>query len=122
MAYIKYPDGTNKPFDWENEDDKRVFWHSSSHLMAQALEALYPGVKFGIGPAIENGFYYDVMPAEGQVIKDSDFEAIEKMKKERKTTTTIGLADGLKRLGKNVHSIHKERETTEKINNYKDIH
>ena len=45
---------------WEDDEAKRVFWHSSSHLMAEALEALYPGVKFGIGPAVENGFYYDV--------------------------------------------------------------
>ena len=45
---------------WEDDEAKRVFWHSSSHLMAEALEDLYPGVKFGIGPAIENGFYYDV--------------------------------------------------------------
>src|SRR5690554_2327011 len=45
---------------WEDEDGKQVFWHSSSHLMAEALEILYPGVKFGIGPAIENGFYYDI--------------------------------------------------------------
>ena len=45
---------------WEDDEGKHAFWHSSSHLMAEALEALYPGVKFGIGPAIENGFYYDV--------------------------------------------------------------
>ena len=45
---------------WDDDEAKHVFWHSSSHLLAQALEALYPGVKFGIGPAIENGFYYDV--------------------------------------------------------------
>ncbi|MCQ2186614.1 MAG: threonine--tRNA ligase [Bacteroidales bacterium] len=77
MAYIKYPDGTNKPFDWENADDKKVFWHSSSHLMAQALEALYPGVKFGIGPAVENGFYYDV-DLGGRTITEADLAAIEK--------------------------------------------
>ncbi|MDD5951824.1 MAG: TGS domain-containing protein, partial [Bacteroidales bacterium] len=45
---------------WEDDEAKKVFWHSSSHLMAEALESLYPGVKFGIGPAVENGFYYDV--------------------------------------------------------------
>ena len=77
MAYIKYPDGTNKPFDWENPEDKKVFWHSSSHLMAQALEALYPGVKFGIGPAVENGFYYDV-DLGGRSITEADLPAIEK--------------------------------------------
>ena len=62
---------------WEDEDGKRVFWHSSSHLMAEALEALYPGVKFGIGPAVENGFYYDVDLAGAQ-ISDSDLPKIEK--------------------------------------------
>ena len=62
---------------WEDEEAKKVFWHSSSHLMAEALEALYPGVKFGIGPAIENGFYYDV-DLNGQTISDSDFPKIEK--------------------------------------------
>ncbi len=77
MAYIKYPDGTNKPFDWENDECKRVFWHSSSHLMAQALEALYPRVKFGIGPAVENGFYYDV-DLGGRTLTEADLAAIEK--------------------------------------------
>ncbi|MCQ2134798.1 MAG: threonine--tRNA ligase [Bacteroidales bacterium] len=62
---------------WEDEEAKRVFWHSSSHLMAEALEALYPGVKFGIGPAVENGFYYDV-DLNGQSISDSDLPKIEK--------------------------------------------
>ena len=77
MAYIKYPDGTNKPFDWENPEDKKVFWHSSSHLMAQAREAMYLGVKFGIGPAVENGFYYDV-DLGGRSITEADLPAIEK--------------------------------------------
>ena len=62
---------------WEDEEGKRVFWHSSSHLMAEALEDLFPGVKFGIGPAIENGFYYDV-DLGGQTISDADFARIEK--------------------------------------------
>ena len=61
---------------WDDEEAKRVFWHSSSHLMAEALEALYPGVKFGIGPAIENGFYYDV-DFGGKQIAESDLKAIE---------------------------------------------
>ena len=77
MAYIKYPDGTNKPFNWEEEESKKVFWHSSSHLMAQALEALYPGVKFGIGPAVENGFYYDV-DLGGRTLTEADLATIEK--------------------------------------------
>ena len=61
---------------WDDEEGKKVFWHSSSHLMAEALEALYPGVKFGIGPAVENGFYYDV-DLNGQTLSDADFAKIE---------------------------------------------
>ena len=61
---------------WEDEEAKHVFWHSSSHLLAQALEALYPGVKFGIGPAIENGFYYDV-DFGGKQISEADLKAVE---------------------------------------------
>ena len=62
---------------WEDDEAKRVFWHSSSHLMAEALEDLFPGVKFGIGPAIENGFYYDVDLGDNQ-LTDADFPKIEK--------------------------------------------
>lgn len=62
---------------WEDDEAKKVFWHSSSHLLAEALEALYPGVKFGIGPAIDNGFYYDV-DLGGRTISDADFPKIEK--------------------------------------------
>ncbi|MCM1503148.1 MAG: threonine--tRNA ligase [Bacteroidales bacterium] len=61
---------------WDDAEAKHVFWHSSSHLMAEALEALYPGVKFGIGPAVENGFYYDV-DFGGKQITESDLKAIE---------------------------------------------
>ena len=61
---------------WEDDEAKKVFWHSSSHLMAEALEILFPGVKFGIGPAIENGFYYDV-DFGGRTVTDADFKAIE---------------------------------------------
>ncbi|MCQ2332145.1 MAG: threonine--tRNA ligase [Paludibacteraceae bacterium] len=63
---------------WDDDEAKHAFWHTSAHLMAEALQELYPGIQFGIGPAIENGFYYDVMPAEGTVIKESDFPMIEK--------------------------------------------
>ena len=62
---------------WDDDEGKRVFWHSSSHLMAEALEDIFPGVKFGIGPAIENGFYYDV-DLGGRQITDSDFAKVEK--------------------------------------------
>jgi len=67
-----------KLLKWEDEEGRHAYWHSSAHLMAEALQELYPGIKFGIGPAIENGFYYDVDPGEGVVIKESDFPAIEK--------------------------------------------
>lgn len=69
-------DAAVKLFKWDDEEGKHAFWHSSAHLMAEALQELYPGIKFGIGPAIENGFYYDVDPGETPV-KDSDFAAIE---------------------------------------------
>jgi threonyl-tRNA synthetase len=67
---------------WEDEEAKHAFWHSSAHLMAEALEILYPGIKFGIGPAIENGFYYDVDPGEGRVITDVDLPEIENKMRE----------------------------------------
>ncbi|HBG53244.1 MAG TPA: threonine--tRNA ligase, partial [Rikenellaceae bacterium] len=62
---------------WEDEEGKQVFWHSSSHLMAEALEILFPGVKFGIGPAIENGFYYDI-DLEGRQLAEADLETVER--------------------------------------------
>ncbi|MFN4086127.1 MAG: threonine--tRNA ligase [Spirosomataceae bacterium] len=61
---------------WDNADGKSTFWHSSAHLMAEALEALYPGVKFWVGPPVENGFYYDV-DTQGQSISQEDFAKIE---------------------------------------------
>jgi len=70
-------DAEIKLHKWEDEEAKHVFWHSSSHLMAEALESLYPGVKFGIGPAIENGFYYDVDLA-GATLTEADLPKIEK--------------------------------------------
>jgi threonyl-tRNA synthetase len=71
-------DAEIKLYTWDDEEGRHAFWHSSSHLMAEALQALYPGVKFGIGPAIENGFYYDVDPGEGVVIQEKDLPVIEK--------------------------------------------
>ena len=65
-------------FKWDSEEGKHAFWHSSAHLLAEALQELYPGIQFGIGPAIENGFYYDVVPANGENIKEADFPKIEK--------------------------------------------
>lgn len=63
---------------WDDEEGRHAFWHSSAHLMAEALQALYPGIKFGIGPSIENGFYYDVDPGEGVSIQEKDLVEIEK--------------------------------------------
>ncbi|HHT35031.1 MAG TPA: threonine--tRNA ligase [Bacteroidales bacterium] len=71
-------DATVNLLKWEDDEGKHAYWHSSAHLMAEALQKLYPGIKFGIGPAIENGFYYDVDPGEGVTIKESDFPVIEK--------------------------------------------
>jgi len=75
-------DATLKLHKWEDEEAKHAFWHSSAHLLAEALEDLYPGIKFGIGPAIENGFYYDVDPGEGKVITEADLPVIENKMKE----------------------------------------
>ncbi len=71
-------DAEIKIHTWEDEEGREAFWHSSAHLMAEALESLYPGIKFGIGPAIENGFYYDVELPEGATISEKDFPKIEK--------------------------------------------
>ena len=87
---------------WDDAEAKHAFWHTSAHLMAEALQELYPGIQFGIGPAIESGFYYDVMPAAGTVIKESDLAAIEKKmaelvaKKEPIVRQDISKADALK--------------------------
>jgi len=75
-------DATIKLNKWDDPDGKHAFWHSSAHLMAEAIDALYPGTKFGIGPAIENGFYYDVDPGEDVVITDADLPKIEQKMKE----------------------------------------
>lgn len=86
---------------WEDEEGKRAFWHSSSHLMAEALESLYPGVKFGIGPAIDNGFYYDVDLGD-RTISDSDLPNIEQKmlelarNKEKFIRIDVSKADALK--------------------------
>ena len=70
-------DATIALYKFEDEEGKHTFWHTSAHLLAEALQELYPGIQFGFGPAIENGFFYDVMPAEGQVISENDFAKIE---------------------------------------------
>jgi threonyl-tRNA synthetase len=85
-------DSTVKLFKWDDEEGKHAFWHSSAHLMAEALQCLYPGIKFGIGPAIENGFYYDVDPGDGVTIKESDFAVIE-----AKMAELVALKEEIKR-------------------------
>jgi threonyl-tRNA synthetase len=95
-------DASIKLHKWEDEEGKHAYWHSSAHLMAEALQALYPGIKFGIGPAIENGFYYDVDPGE-VVIKETDLPVIEaKMielaaRKEAIVRSDISKAEALKK-------------------------
>ncbi|MGL4229718.1 MAG: threonine--tRNA ligase [Bacteroidales bacterium] len=93
-------DASVKLLKWDDEEGKHAFWHSSAHLMAEALQELYPGIKFGIGPAIENGFYYDVDPGE-HTIKEGDFATIEKKmaelvsRKESIVRNDISKADAL---------------------------
>ena len=70
-------DATIALYKFENEEGKHTFWHSSAHLLAEALKELYPGIQFGFGPALENGFFYDVQTADGQVISENDFPKIE---------------------------------------------
>jgi threonyl-tRNA synthetase len=93
-------DATIKLHKWEDQEAKSTFWHSSSHLMAEALEILYPGVKFGIGPSIENGFYYDVDLGERQIV-EADLAKIEKkmielaQQKERFTRIDVSKAEAM---------------------------
>ena len=75
-------DATIQLYKFDDDEGKHTFWHTSAHLLAEALQELYPGIQFGFGPAIENGFFYDVMPAEGQVISENDFPKIEEKMKE----------------------------------------
>ena len=93
-----------KLFKWDDQEGKHAFWHSSAHLLAEALQELYPGVKFGIGPAIENGFYYDIDPGEHNITA-ADFAKIEKKmlelarRKEPIVRADISKADALKMFG-----------------------
>ncbi|MBR6105220.1 MAG: threonine--tRNA ligase [Paludibacteraceae bacterium] len=90
-----------KLFKWEDPEGKKTFWHTSAHLFAQAVQMIYPNVKFGIGPAIENGFYYDI-DLNGYVLKDADLPAIEKKmmeivaSKQALTRVDISKADAMK--------------------------
>ena len=75
-------DATIALYRFEDEEGKHTFWHTSAHLLAEALKEIYPGIQFGFGPAVENGFFYDVMPKEGDVISENDFPKIEAKMKE----------------------------------------
>ena len=100
-----WEDSTLKLYKWEDEEGKHTFWHSSAHLLAEALQELYPDIQFGIGPAIENGFYYDVDPGKDVTIKDADLQIIEKKmqelaaKKEQLLRQEISKKDALKLFG-----------------------
>ena len=97
-------DGDIKFFKWEDPEGKHAFWHTSAHLLAEALQELYKGIQFGIGPAIENGFYYDIDPGEN-TITSADFPKIEKKmqelvaRKEAVERHSISKADALKFFG-----------------------
>ena len=69
-------DASIKLHKFEDEEGKHAFWHTSSHIMAEAIQKLYPGTKFGIGPAVENGFYYDIELPDGKILSENDFAAI----------------------------------------------
>jgi threonyl-tRNA synthetase len=89
-------------YKWDDAQGKHAFWHTSAHLLAEALQELYPGIQFGFGPAVEQGFYYDVLLKDGESIKESDFPTIEKKmqelasKKEDVVRKDISKADAIK--------------------------
>lgn len=95
-------DATIKLNQWDDAEGRETFWHSSAHLMAEAIEDLYPGTKFGIGPSIENGFYYDIDLPEGKTLTEKDLAAIEQKMLERARAKSsierkdISKADALK--------------------------
>lgn len=106
-------DSEIKLFKWDDPEGKHAFWHTSAHLLAEALQELYPGVQFGIGPAIENGFYYDIDPGEHEITQ-ADFPKIEKKmaelvsRKEEVTRREISKSDALKFFGDNHQSYKLE--------------
>lgn len=98
-------DSTFQLYKFEDAEGKRTFWHSSAHLLAEALQEIYPGIQFGFGPPIENGFFYDVMPKEGTTISENDFPKIEEKmrelakKNEPIVRRDVSKADALKEFG-----------------------
>ena len=108
-----HSDGNIKLFKWEDPEGKHAFWHTSAHLLAEALQELYDGIQFGIGPAIENGFYYDIDPGENS-ITSADFAKIEKKmaelvaRKEEVVRRDISKADALKFFGEHGQTLKCE--------------
>src|SRR5574344_627275 len=100
-----YEDSKIELYKWDDEQGKHAFWHTSAHLLAEALQELYPGIQFGFGPAIENGFFYDVLLKDGEAIKEGDFAKIEEKmkelasKKEPVVRKEVAKADALKEFG-----------------------
>ncbi|MBR1469102.1 MAG: threonine--tRNA ligase [Prevotella sp.] len=98
-------DATIALFKFEDDEGKHTFWHTSAHLLAEALQELYPGIQFGFGPAVENGFFYDVLLKDGEMIKESDFPKIEQKmlelarKDEAVVRREVAKADALKEFG-----------------------
>jgi len=87
-------DATLKVATFDDDDGKQMYWHSSAHLLAEAVQELFPGTKFGIGPSIENGFYYDVYPPEGIKISNDDLPKIEeKMRELAKKASTYNMIE-----------------------------
>ncbi len=127
-------DGEIKLFKWEDEEGKHAFWHTSAHLLAEALQELYPGIQFGYGPAIENGFYYDVDPGD-TTITDADFPKIEKkmlelaQKNEAVVRHDISKEDALKWFGdhgqhykcEHIHDLQDGQITTYTQGNFTDL-
>lgn len=107
-------DATIQLYKWDDAEGKHAFWHTSAHLMAEAMQELWPGTQFGIGPAIENGFYYDVMPPEGVTITEGDFGKIEKkmqelvQRKEALVRADISKDDALKFFGEHGQTYKNE--------------
>ncbi len=115
-------DSSIKLYKWEDPEGKHAFWHSSAHLLAEALQEMYPGVKFGIGPAIENGFYYDIDP-NGHSITAADFPAIEaKMLELAKRDEAIVRADITKEDALKAFGDRKEEYKCELISELEDGH
>jgi len=114
-------DAALKLHKWEDEAAKHAFWHSSAHLMAEALESLYPGMKFGIGPAIENGFYYDVDPGDEKVITEADLQTIEnRMKELAAKNLTYTRREVSKKEALNIFTKKGDEYKTELINELED--